>query len=189
MSSSLKLLYLFLAWKVPHSFTSLPEQKAWFPLLIFHHVPTFWWKSWLIFLVHQVHGQVHPKNRSSMNARRDIWLPKRKTPKKSTVIVIIVIRFPKDIKYLTIEKIANNLAGFFHFPWPFSDTPSHQPPTVAHPTAPRSVVAHGLRHGIHGGPKALHNLALVVRRRHGDLVPRPMEDQQPVPIWSAGVLE
>mmetsp|Transcript_4148 Transcript_4148/g.9644 ORF Transcript_4148/g.9644 Transcript_4148/m.9644 type:complete len:255 (-) Transcript_4148:277-1041(-) len=34
----------------------------------------------------------------------------------------------------------------------------------------RSVVAHGLRHGIHGGPKALHNLALVVRRRHGDLV-------------------
>ena len=128
MSSSLQLLYLFLAWKVPHSFTSLPEKKTWFPLLIFHHVPTFWWKSWLIFLVHQVHGQVHPKNRSSMNARRDIWLPKRKTPKKSTVI--IVIRFPKDIKYLTIENIANNPAGFFIFHGHFQTPPAttHHPP-------------------------------------------------------------
>ena len=138
MSSSLKLLYLFLAWKVPHSFTSLPEQKAWFPPLIFHHVPTFWWKSWLIFLVHQVHGQVHPKNRSSMNARRDIWLPKRKTPKKSTVIVIIVIRFPKDIKYLTIEKIANNLAGFFIFHGHFQTPPatSHRPWPTPRPHGP-----------------------------------------------------
>mmetsp|Transcript_80361 Transcript_80361/g.126917 ORF Transcript_80361/g.126917 Transcript_80361/m.126917 type:complete len:535 (-) Transcript_80361:298-1902(-) len=34
----------------------------------------------------------------------------------------------------------------------------------------RSVVAHRLRHGIHGGAEALHDLALVIRRCHGDLV-------------------
>ena len=71
--------------------------------------------------------------------------PSVKHQKKSTVIVIIVIRFPKDIKYLTIEKIANNLAGFFSFSMaifrhpqpPATDRgPPHGPTVRCGPRAP-----------------------------------------------------